>query len=168
MPSTLCYNRHWFLTSCVLKSISIDFELDRNWKYSYCETTSRKKIQVVMEVWENFPYFFLRNRISNRPIGCNQETYIADDDNDNELFCGMVDQRKTFSLISNRDHCQRSSPSRIFDTPRAGFEPGQNLISGLVEWNCAVVIVTIVANHCYCCVRHVVFFYNESIALTYQ
>ena len=28
-------------------------------------------------------------------------------------FCGMVDRRKTFSLISSRDHCQRSSPSRI-------------------------------------------------------
>ena len=25
-------------------------------------------------------------------------------------FCGMVDQRKTFSLISSRDHCQKSSP----------------------------------------------------------
>ena len=37
-------------------------------------------------------------------------------------FCGMVDWRKVFSLISSRDHCQRSSPSRIFDTPRAGFE----------------------------------------------
>ena len=36
-------------------------------------------------------------------------------------FCGMVDQRKTFSLISSRDNCQRSSPSRISDTPRAGF-----------------------------------------------
>ena len=33
-------------------------------------------------------------------------------------FCGMVDQRKAFSLISSRDHCQRSSPSRISDTPR--------------------------------------------------
>ena len=38
-------------------------------------------------------------------------------------FCGMVDQRKTFSPISSRDHFQRSSPSRISDTPRAGFEP---------------------------------------------
>ena len=28
-------------------------------------------------------------------------------------FCGMVDRRKAFSLISSRDHCQRSSPSRI-------------------------------------------------------
>ena len=26
-------------------------------------------------------------------------------------FCGMVDRRKAFSLISSRDHCQRSSPS---------------------------------------------------------
>ena len=48
-------------------------------------------------------------------------------------FCGMVDQRKAFSLISSRDHCQRSSPSRISDTPRAGFEPEQNLSSGFVE-----------------------------------
>ena len=39
-------------------------------------------------------------------------------------FCGMVDRW---------DHCQRSSPSRIFDTPRAGFHPVQNLSSGLVE-----------------------------------
>ena len=31
-------------------------------------------------------------------------------------FCGMVDRRKAFSLISSRDHCQRSSPSRISDT----------------------------------------------------
>ena len=50
---------------------------------------------------------------------------------DNYLFfCGMVDQRKVFSLISSRDHCQRSSPSRTSDTPRAGFKPAQNLASG--------------------------------------
>ena len=55
-------------------------------------------------------------------------------------FCGMVDRRKGFSLISSRDHCQRSSPSRISDTPRAGFEPAQNLSSGLVERSCAAVI----------------------------
>ena len=42
-------------------------------------------------------------------------------------FCGMVGQRISFSLISSRDHCQRSSPSRIFDAPRAGYEPVQNL-----------------------------------------
>ena len=28
-------------------------------------------------------------------------------------FCGMVDRQKAFSLISSRDHCQRSSPSGI-------------------------------------------------------
>ena len=48
-------------------------------------------------------------------------------------FCGMVNRRKAFSLISSRDHCQRSSPSRISDTPRAGFKPAQNLSSGFVE-----------------------------------
>ena len=50
-------------------------------------------------------------------------------------FCGMIDRRKAFSLISFRDHCQRPSPSWIYDTPRAGFEPAQNLSSGLVELN---------------------------------
>ena len=57
-------------------------------------------------------------------------------------FCGMVDRRKTFSLISSRDHCQRSSPSRIFDTPRAGFEPAHDLNS--------VVITTTPRRHNYC------------------
>ena len=54
-------------------------------------------------------------------------------------LCGMVDRWKAFSLIPSRDHCQRSSPSRFCDTPRAGFEPAQSLSSGLVEWSCAVV-----------------------------
>ena len=38
-------------------------------------------------------------------------------------FCGMVDRRKVYSLISSRDHCQRSSPSGISVAPRAGSEP---------------------------------------------
>ena len=38
-------------------------------------------------------------------------------------FCGMVDGRKTISLISSQDHCQRFSPSQISDTSRAVFEP---------------------------------------------
>ena len=63
-------------------------------------------------------------------------------------FCGMVDRQKVFSLISSRDHCQRSSPSRISDTPQAGFEPAQSLSSGLVEWSCAVVITTAPRRHC--------------------
>ena len=42
-----------------------------------------------------------------------------DDDDDDELLCRMVDRGKAISLISSRDHCQRSSPSRISDTPRA-------------------------------------------------
>ena len=48
-------------------------------------------------------------------------------------FCGMVDRRKACSLNLSWDHCQRSSPSLISDTLRAGFEPAMNLSSGLVE-----------------------------------
>ena len=33
-------------------------------------------------------------------------------------FCGMVDRRMAFSLISSRDHYQRSSPPRNSDTSR--------------------------------------------------
>ena len=40
-------------------------------------------------------------------------------------FWGVDDRLKAFSLISSRDHCQRSSPSWISDMPRAG----QNLSS---------------------------------------
>ena len=57
-------------------------------------------------------------------------------------FCGMVDRRKRSSLISSRDHYQRFSPSRISNTPRAGFESAQNLSLGFVEWSSAVVITT--------------------------
>ena len=57
-------------------------------------------------------------------------------------FCGMVDWQKAFSLTFSRDHCQRSSPLWISDKPQAGFEPAHNLISGFVEWSCAVVITT--------------------------
>ena len=53
-----------------------------------------------------------------------------------KCFCGMVDPPKVSNLISSRDHCQRSSPSRISDTPRAEFESAQNLSLGFVEWSC--------------------------------
>ena len=62
-------------------------------------------------------------------------------------FCGMVDRRKAFTLNSSRDHCQRFSPSRISDRPRAVFEPALNLSSGLVECSCAVVITTTPRRH---------------------
>ena len=38
-------------------------------------------------------------------------------------FGGMVDRQKASGIISSWDHCQRSSTARIFDTPRARFEP---------------------------------------------
>ena len=42
-------------------------------------------------------------------------------------FCEMVNRPKAFSLVSNRGHCQRFLPLQISNTPRAGFEPAQNL-----------------------------------------
>ena len=57
-------------------------------------------------------------------------------------FGGMVDRWKTFSVVSSRDHCQKSSPSWIPKTPQAGFEPAQNLISSFVGWSWALVINT--------------------------
>ena len=57
-----------------------------------------------------------------------------DEDDDDVLFLFfMVERRKAFSLISSRNQCQRFSPSRISDTPQAGFEPAQNLSSSFVE-----------------------------------
>ena len=58
-------------------------------------------------------------------------------------FHGMVNRRKEFSLHSSRDHCQRSSLSRISNTPPEGFEPVENLSSGLVEWSHTAVITCI-------------------------
>ena len=40
----------------------------------------------------------------------------------------LTDERR-LCLISSRDYCLRLSPSQISDTPRAGFEPAQNLSS---------------------------------------
>ena len=42
-----------------------------------------------------------------------------------------------------------SSPVRISNTPQAGFEPAENLNSGLVEWSCAVVINNTLQHHHY-------------------
>ena len=62
-------------------------------------------------------------------------------------FCGIVDWWKMFSYISNQDHCQRSLPLWIPDTPPTRFEPAQNLISGFIEWSCAVVITITAWRH---------------------
>ena len=60
----------------------------------------------------------------------------SDDDGDGDddgFFCRMVDQRTIYSLISSRDHWQRSSSSRISDRPPVGFVPMQNISSGFFE-----------------------------------
>ena len=62
-------------------------------------------------------------------------------------FCGMADRRKAFSLASNQDDCQRSSPSQISNMSQVGFEPAQDLSSGLVELSCAVVITITLRRH---------------------
>ena len=59
-----------------------------------------------------------------------------------DCFCGMVGQRKAFSLISSCDLYQRSSPSRISDTLREGFEPEKKLSSDFAEWICVVITTT--------------------------
>ena len=77
---------------------------------------------------------------------------------------GMVDRRKMFSLISSRDLCQRSSPLRISDTTRAGFEPAENLSLSFVKWSCALVITTTPLHHWY--VQKPVIFRTRSIIST--
>ena len=48
-------------------------------------------------------------------------------------FCKIVDRRKALSIIFSQDHCRRLSLSQISGTPRARFEPAQNLSSAHVE-----------------------------------
>ena len=82
---------------------------------------------------------------SNTPYGKNDQYLMMK----MTCFCSMVDWQKAFSLISSWDHCQRSSPSWISDTLRAGFELAQNLSLGFLEWSCAVVITTTPWCHCW-------------------
>ena len=82
-----------------------------------------------------------------------------------DWFCSMVDWQKSFSLISSWDHCQRSSPSWISIILQAGFEPAQNLSSGFVESNCAIVITTTSLHHYSLTSKigfRVVFFFHSS------
>ena len=94
-----------------------------------------KKSSIKEDTWrnENHKTNHILERSSHRRCSVRKDELM-------NCFCGMVDRRKAFSLISSQDHCQRSS--RISNMPRAGFKPEQNLSSGLVEWSCAVVITT--------------------------
>ena len=94
----------------------------------------------------------------------NQAKFCDEDPDDDEFFCCMVDRQKAFSFISSRDHCQRSSPSRISNTLRVGFEPAQSLSSGLVESRFAVVITTTPRRYvCYTChfTENLFFFFSR-------
>ena len=47
-------------------------------------------------------YFYIHQKIIIFTL--KQEYFYDDnDDNDDELYCGMIDRQKTFSLISSRD-----------------------------------------------------------------
>ena len=63
------------------------------------------------------------------------------------IFVVWLTDERRFSLISSREYCQRSSPSRISDTARRGFEPPQNLSSDFIEWSCEVMITTTPRRH---------------------
>ena len=79
-----------------------------------------------LQAFDNMAKFIKSKKIKNSKAGCEFMMMMMN------YFCDVVDRRKTFSLISSRDHRRRSSPSRISNTSQAGFEPVQNLSSGLV------------------------------------
>ena len=111
-----------------------------------------RRVIISWESWFNTSmvrsdWFFLRSDM-HRPVWLNGWVFVYELSGCKLMmmvmncFCGMVDRREAFSLISSRDHCQRFSPSRNSNSPQAGFEPAQNLNSGFVEWSCALVITT--------------------------
>ena len=57
-----------------------------------------------------FTFFFSQQKLQIREPTCESKEgfKIFSDDDDDGLFCGMVDRRKVFSLNSSWDHCQRS------------------------------------------------------------
>ena len=111
-----------------------------------------RRVIISWESWFNTSmvrsdWFFLRSDM-HRPVWLNGRVFVYELSGCKLImmvmncFCGMVDRRKAFSLISSRDHCQKFSPSRNSNSPQAGFEPAQNLNSGFAEWSCALVITT--------------------------
>ena len=107
--------------------------------YSFKQNQHKLRLRY-SKVIQQTKYHSSLNRI-NQQLLKQRSTRIHCDDK-LFCFCGMVDRRKAFSLISNRDHCQRSSASQISDTPRTGFESVQSLSLGFVQLSCAVVITT--------------------------
>ena len=62
----------------------------------------------------------------------------------------LTHEIKISSVFFNRNHCQKSSLSRISNRSQAGIEPAQNLSSGLVEQSYAIVITTTPRRHYDC------------------
>ena len=75
------------------------------------------------ESWLNKPSFWVKFPVSTHWWWIDDELFFAK---------WLTDKRR-LRLIFSRYHCQTFSPSQISDTPRAGFEPAQNLSSDFVE-----------------------------------
>ena len=75
----------------------------------------------------NWPMLWLLHHIMMMMLNC---------------FSSIFDRQKTFCLISSRDHCQRSPPLHISNTPGAGFNTAWNLTLSFFEWRFAVVATT--------------------------
>lgn len=58
------------------------------------------------------------------------EFVVVIDNDDDEFFLWLVDKNKVFSLYPIRDHCQRSSPSRI-PSNKGSFEVHQKVVLNL-------------------------------------
>ena len=114
--------------------------------YQKSRSIAHKNCQSILSTFDEFAvmlksYEFDIISLSETWLTNNQHqlitsTLIMMNDDDDELLLWYD------WSISSRGYCQRSSPSRISDMPRAGDEPAQNLSSGSVEWSCAVVITT--------------------------
>ena len=88
---------------------------------------------ITIQILNDHVVLFVQFSIINTALISGMSTtcccYKTTNDDDDELFlwCGLTDERR--SLISSQNHCQISSPSRIFGTPPAGFELARNLCS---------------------------------------
>ena len=80
-----------------------------------------KMKKLFVESWKSFHIWKISSKVWKKTKAVQRKMMMMM----MNCFCGMVDWRKVFSLISSRDHCQRSSPSGS-----SPFSPGR-------IWTCA-------------------------------
>ena len=121
-------NKYWFQ---VVRKIHVDSQKSLCWSLSHdcrwlASTAARERKTYILR---NFREIFMKNLFGLRLWWWSI------------VFAIWMSDEKLLALFPTW-HCQRSFPVRIFDTLWARFEFVQNLSSGLVEWNYAVVITT--------------------------